>query len=102
MEVMFDDEYLHLMTELAVSSFIGWMQLQQAGDVMVETFEQVMSLLRWQGQHSQGIQEAYRAGYDSASWLSSLAAENNFDEMAAILDAATRFAAGLTQEVLNG
>ena len=100
MEVMFDDEYLHMMTELAVTSFIGWMQLQQEGAVMLTTFEQVMSLLRWQGQQHEAIQEVYQAGYDGASWLSSVAVANQFEEMAAILDAAAvRFSAALLQEV---
>lgn len=100
MEVLFDDEYLHMMTELAVTSFIGWMQLQATGDVMLSTFEQVISLLRWQGQQHQGLQEVYQTGYDGASWLSSVAAANQFDEIAAVLDAAAaRFSVVLLQEV---
>ena len=100
MDVVFDDEYLRQMMELVISGFVGWMQLQEQGVRMCAAFNQVVQVFERQEQGYQLSSETYQAAYDSASWLSSVARESNFEEMAAILDAAaSRFSTAMVQVV---
>ncbi len=101
MDVVFDDEYLRQMMELVISGFVGWMQLQEQGVRMCEAFNQVVQVFEREEQGYQQSGDVYQAAYDSASWLSSIARESNFEEMAAILDAAAaRFSTVMVQTVV--
>lgn len=88
MNIVFDDEYIRQMTELIVSGFVGWMTLQPEAEKMNAAFEHVMRVLGQEQCEQWVTVEDYQTVYDAASWLSGIASINNFEEMAAILDAA--------------
>ena len=102
MDVVFDDEYLRQMMELVIGGFVGWMQLQEQGVRMCEAFNLVMQVFERQAQDYLLSSETYQNAYDAASWLSGIAREGNFEEMAAILDAAaSRFSTAMVQAVVT-